>query len=70
MIIRSTLSSLIPVCLRWASRSCQMVGTPAARVTSSETMSPTSFALSRPGPGNTSLAPHINAAYGIPQALT
>jgi hypothetical protein len=47
----------------------QMVGTPPAMVTRSRCMRSTSDAGSRCGPGNTSLAPHMTAQNGSPQAL-
>jgi hypothetical protein len=47
-----------------------MVGTPAAMVTFSDSISCRSECASRCGPGKTSFAPTIGAANGRPQALT
>src|SRR3954468_7641911 len=53
-----------------ASRPCHTVGTPADTVTPSASNSSYRLLPSRNGPGNTSLAPTMHAAYGRPQALT
>ena len=46
------------------------MGTPALKVTCSDSNSAYSDAPSRNGPGITSLAPVMAAVYGMPQALT
>ena len=48
----------------------QIVGTPAANVTRSCSISSSRLGGSRYGPGNTSFAPTIAAMYGKPHALT
>ena len=48
----------------------QTVGTPAVMVTPSRVIRPCRLTGSSLGPGRTSLAPTITAAYGSPQALT
>ena len=47
-----------------------MVGTPAAKVTPSASMSSYSDLPSSAGPGSTSLQPVSGAEYGSPQAFT
>ena len=47
----------------------QIVGTPAATVTFSDSISPIRVAGDRSGPGITNDAPARNAAYGRPQAF-
>src|SRR6478609_7048714 len=54
----------------WASRPCHTVGTPADTVTPSASNRSCRLLPSRNGPGRTSLAPTMQAAYGRPQALT
>ena len=49
---------------------CHTVGTPAAKVTPSASISSYTDLPSSAGPGNTTLQPVIAAAYGRPQALT
>src|SRR3990167_1507610 len=53
-----------------ASIICHTVGTPAAKLTFSDSMSSKMDLPSMAGPGNTSLAPVMAAEYGRPQAFT
>ncbi len=53
-----------------ASRPCHTVGTPAETVTPSLSINSWSEAPSSAGPGNTSFAPTMHAAYGSPHAFT
>ena len=59
-----------PPCCIWVSSICQTVGTPAAKVTPSASISSYSDLPSSAGPGKTTLAPVSAAEYGRPQALT
>ena len=52
-----------------SSMPCQIVGTPAERVTRSEAIRSASSAGVMRGPGKTSRAPASAAAYGMPHAL-
>ena len=66
----SRVENRSPCCFMWLMRPSHTVGTPEERFTFSVSNSSYRLAPSRPGPGNTSLAPTSGAAYGMPQALT
>ena len=68
--VRLRVLKLSLFCLAWLISPSQTVGTPALKVTFSPSSSSCRDLPSRCGPGNTSLAPTIGAAYGTPQALT
>ena len=70
MTVRRMVLKFRPLLATCASRPCQTVGTPAENVTPSLSNSSCSDLPSSHGPGNTSLAPTMQATYGRPQALT
>src|SRR5437868_288948 len=70
MIVRFMVLNFRSLFCTCVSRPCQTVGTPAETVTPSASNSSYRLLPSRPGPGNTSLAPTMQAEYGKPQALT
>ena len=70
MTVRFRVERRRPFCFMWLMTPSQMVGTPALKVTRSDSNSACSDLPSRCGPGKTSLAPTSGALYGRPQALT
>ena len=70
MTVRRIVENFSSCAWTCASSPCHTVGTPADSVTPSDSISSCSDLPSSPGPGNTSLAPTMQATYGRPQALT
>ncbi|MCY1367927.1 hypothetical protein D9M69_548820 [compost metagenome] len=70
MMVRRMVLNFKPLLVTCTSRPCHTVGTPAETVTPSDSNSSCRLLPSRPGPGNTSLAPTRQAEYGRPQAFT
>ena len=68
--VRLSLEKRKPAGFMWPSSICQTVGTPAAKVTPSASISSYTDLPSSAGPGKTSLQPVSAAEYGMPQALT
>ena len=70
MTVRLSVENRRPPACICASIICHTVGTPAAKLTFSDSINSKIDLPSMAGPGKTSLAPVIAAAYGRPQALT
>ncbi|MDT4843308.1 hypothetical protein FQZ97_772370 [compost metagenome] len=70
MTVRLSLLNFRPLACMWPSIICHTVGTPAAKVTPSASISSYTDLPSSDGPGNTSLQPTSAAEYGMPHALT
>src|SRR3954470_645963 len=68
--VRLSVEKRRPPGFMWVRSICHTVGTPAAKVTPSASISSYTDLPSRAGPGNTSLQPVRAAVYGIPHALT
>ena len=68
--VRLSVEKRKPPCCIWPSIICHTVGTPAAKVTFSDSIKSKIDFPSMAGPGKTILAPVMAAEYGRPQALT